>query len=55
MKAPKGVADFGNPPKTVGLARAAAHRRGGELLRWLGFNALMSKILADGGSFYMGF
>jgi hypothetical protein len=31
MKAPKGSAVFGDPSGTVNLARAAAHRRRGEL------------------------
>jgi hypothetical protein len=31
MKAPKGVAVFSDPSRMVDLARAAAHRHGGEL------------------------
>jgi hypothetical protein len=52
MKEPKGVANFSDPPWTVGSTWAAAQWHGGELWWWLGLEALTCKISTRGDSFY---
>jgi hypothetical protein len=54
-RAPVWASVFSDPSGMVDLARAAAHWRGGELTRWLGFQSLWVKIHRRIGTIYRAF
>jgi hypothetical protein len=55
MKAPKGVAVFGDPSGTVDSAQAVTYQHGSELTKRLGFQYLWIKIHHRTGTIYRAF